>query len=453
MTIPYHYQLKDVRHIQRFKGRALIANEMGLGKTFEALLWMQRNPKVRPVIVVCPASLKWNWEHEALTHINQRSEVLEGTKPPERFYLHHEMVIINYDILRPWMEYLVSLKAQLLIIDESQYLADRKTKRTRAVKELSKNTPHILALSGTPLVNRPAELWPTLNILNSKEFPSFFDYALHHCGAKRNHWGWEFKGATHLDELHQRLLTTCGMIRHLKSDVLKELPEKIRQILLLPISKPKFYQKASTNFLRWLAENQPEKLSQAAKAERLVRMGYLKRLAANLKLKAVFEWIDTFLAETEGKLVIYGIHHKILRPLHKRYNNMSVLIDGAVSQNQRRLAVKTFQRKDSCRLFFGNIRAAGIGLNLTSATTMAFAELDWTPGAHKQAEDRIHRIGQNLQTSCYYLVAKDTIEEKLVKIIQNKQSVSNNTLDGQGKGDSLAIFDLLCMELLKEKTN
>ena len=140
LTIPYHYQLKDVRHIQRFKGRALIANEMGLGKTFEALLWMQRNPKVRPVIVVCPASLKWNWEHEALTHINQRSEVLEGTKPPERFYLHHEMVIINYDILRPWMEYLVSLKAQLLIIDESQYLADRKTKRTRAVKELSKKT-------------------------------------------------------------------------------------------------------------------------------------------------------------------------------------------------------------------------------------------------------------------------------------------------------------------------
>jgi SWI/SNF-related matrix-associated actin-dependent regulator 1 of chromatin subfamily A len=165
----------------------------------------------------------------------------------------------------------------------------------------------------------------------------------------------------------------------------------------------------------------------------------------------VLEWVENFLAESDGKLVLFAIHKNIVGELQKRFKALCVVVNGSTSNRNRQLAVDKFQQNKRCRLFIGNIKAAGVGLNLTAANTVAFAELDWVPGNHTQAEDRIHRIGQKGSASIFYLVAKGTIEDKLCAVIEDKQRVLNTVLDGNGRGDNLDIFAKLCDELQKEQ--
>jgi len=292
---------------------------MGLGKTIQALWYFKRNKK-SPVVVICPASLKYNWAREAAVHIRERAEILEGTKPPKKkVFKQNPFVIINYEILGPWLDYLIDLDPQLVILDECQYIKNRRAKRTRYVKQLVKGVPHVLALSGTPLTNRPAELWTTLNIIRPDLFKSFMSYALEYCNARRTPWGWEYKGAKNLDKLHDILTENC-MVRRRKVDVLKDLPAKSRHVVSVPLENRHEYDEAEEDLILWLSKYSKRKANNAARAERLVKMGYLKRLAATLKLKAVTDWIDRFLEETDEKLVVFAIHRDIIKSLRSICN-------------------------------------------------------------------------------------------------------------------------------------
>ncbi len=448
MTKLYKYQKDGVRSLEQFNGRALLADEMGLGKTLQALYYMKRN-KRSPVIVICPASLKYNWAREAAIHVNEHAEVLEGTKPPKKkVFKQNPFVIINYEILGPWLDYLIDLDPELVILDECQYVKNRRAKRTRYVKQLIKGVPHVLALSGTPLTNRPAELWTTLNMVRPDLFKSFMAFALKYCNARRNPWGWEYKGAKNLDQLHEILSGNC-MVRRRKVDVLKDLPAKSRHVVPVPLDNRKEYDEAEDDLVAWLGKFSKQKANTAARAERLVRMGYLKRLAAELKMKAVTNWIDTFLEETEEKLVVFAIHKKMIKELKERYPQ-SVVVTGSVTGKNRQRAVDKFQKNKQTRLFIGNLTAAGVGLTLTASSTVVFAELGWTPGEHTQGEDRIHRIGQQQPSTCYYIIGVDTIEERLCRIIQEKQTVLSATLDGGTVNEELDIFDQLQREITSD---
>lgn len=448
----YNYQKKGVRRIEGFDIRALLADEMGLGKTLQFLATLRRNHKrCMPAVVVCPASLKWNWARESLMHIGCRAYIAEGRTPPDHAPIkaNIRLVIINYEILPYWMDWLEDLNPQLVGVDECQYIKNRDAQRTKSVKMLCRNRPHIVMMSGTPLTSRPAELWPALNILMPEEFNSFMTYAWDYCKPRRTPWGWEYKGATNLDELHELLTETC-MIRRRKTDVLHELPDKTRVVIPfdLPRHARKEYEYAESNFMRWLAKSSGKATAKRArKAEQLVKMGYLKRLAASLKYDSTTEWVDNFFDDTDGKLVLFGVHQKIIKPLVERYKSMAVFVDGSVTGHKRQVAVDQFQTKDKVRLFVGNLQAAGVGLTLTAAHNAAFAELGWTPGEHTQGEDRIHRIGQSNAATCYYLVARNTIEEDLCRILQEKQAVLEATLDGVDSGDDLDIFDQLTQSI------
>ena len=223
------------------------------------------------------------------------------------------------------------------------------------------------------------------------------------------------------------------MIRRCKEDVLKELPAKTRSLVLLPLERPAEYLRAEKDFLRWLAERSRASVRRIKHStiEKLVQMGYLKQLAAELKLKAVYEWIDNFLESTDHKLVLFGWHHKILQALQKHYGQtQTVLIDGATPPAQRAGLVTHFQTSRAVRLFLGNIQAAGTAITLTAASHAAFIELHWVPGDHVQAEDRLHRIGQKSPVNIYYLVGQNTIEYDLCQAIQNKAQVLQQILDG-----------------------
>ena len=239
------------------------------------------------------------------------------------------------------------------------------------------------------------------------------------------------------------------MIRRLKKDVLNDLPNKTRDVVPLDIEKPAEYRKANKDFINWLKEKSVSKALKAAKAEKMVQMGYLKRLAAQLKMKQAIAWVDNFLESSDNKLVIFATHKSVIKKIHERYKDISVVVDGSVSGKKRKWAVNLFQENKKIRLFIGNIKAAGTGLTLTAASDLAFLELDWVPGTHTQAEDRIHRIGQTEHSNIYYLIAKGTIEEKLCGVIQEKQKVISNVLDGKAKFNQLDVFDLLSKELLK----
>jgi len=453
MTKPrlYGYQKRAVRTIIKHNGLALLADDMGLGKTWEALGYCKKCPEKRPIIVVCPANVKWIWEVEARHLLRIRGVVLSGQIPPkEKLISIQELYIINYEILQFWVPYLKKLQPQILIIDECHYIKSRGAKRTRAVGRLRKNIAHFLPISGTPMLSRPAELYSVLHMLWPQEFPSFQAFGHRYCKAQWRPWGWEYKGASNVKELHRKL-KRLGMIRNLKKDVLKDLPDKTRSVIPVEIENRGEYREAETNFITWLTKKSSAKAKRAARAQQLVQLGYLKRLAADLKMKMVMKWIEDFLEQSSGKLVLYAIHKKIIKQIHEKYPKISVVIDGSTSHKNRKRAVKTFQHHSKIRLFIGNIRAAGVGITLTAAHTLAFVELDWVPGNHTQAEDRIHRIGQKNAAMIYYLVAKDTIEEKLCKIIQKKQRILSRVLDGSIKKNKLDVFKSLNKALLKGK--
>lgn len=446
-SIPYIHQIKGARAVTRFNGRALIADEMGTGKSFQALLYAVRHPEIRPIIIVCPASLKYNWQHECSYHCGIKAEILETTKPPKHgFDLSNQVVIINYDILGPWMDYLKKIKAMLIIFDESHYLISRYSKRSRMARMLSRKIPNALALTGTPLLNRPAELWTTLNILRPDLFPSFQPFGEEYCSPKVTPWGVQYKGAVRLKKLH-RILSENLMIRRKKEEVLTDLPSKQRIITTLPLSNPREYNHALNDFLGWLKKTRPEKVRKAEKAEQVVKLGYLKRLAGTLKLPAVIEWISNFLQESDSKLVVMAIHQEVIKRLQSKFSGICVVVDGKVKKEDRHLAVHKFQNDKRIRIFIGNLKAAGVGINLTAASTVALVELGWSPGEHLQGEDRAHRIGSKKDVKIFYLVAKDTIEVKLLKLLQEKQKILDSVLDNGKVKDDFDIFDKLSKEL------
>lgn len=398
------------------------------GKTLQALLYLNRHPSIKPVVIICPAGLKTNWKYEARNCFGLNATILEGTRP-NPIPKQEQVVIINYEILQFWLTELKRFCPMIVILDEAHYVSNRRAIRSKATKDLVKNSPKVVALTGTPLTNRPADLFSIVNILRPDLFPSFYPYGQRYCGAKLAPWGWEYKGATNLKELHN-ILEKNMMIRRKKEDVLTELPSKRHNYIHVMLSNRKEYNKVRDAFIEWITNVDPAKAKRAMRAEKLSQLGYLKRVCGELKLKSVMLWIDDYLQSSDGKLVVFAIHKAVIKALKERYKKNCVVVDGSTSMKDRSLAVKSFQ-EGKPRLFIGNIQAAGTGLTLTAASDLVFIELAWTSVAHSQAQDRIHRIGQKESVNIYYLIAEDTIEEQLLDLLRRKQKILDKVVDGR----------------------
>jgi SWI/SNF-related matrix-associated actin-dependent regulator 1 of chromatin subfamily A len=234
---------------------------------------------------------------------------------------------------------------------------------------------------------------------------------------------------------------------------LTDLPDKTRTVLPMEMESDIWtqYSKASANFISWLKSIDPEKVSAAQRAETLVHFQALKRLAARGKWDSMTEWIKDAL-DTNGKLILFAVHHEAIDNLMetlKGYN--PVKIDGRDSQEARQNAVDRFQNDTACKVFVGNIKAAGVGLTLTAADTVVFAELGWTPGEHVQAEDRAHRIGQKNAVSVYYLIAQGTIEEEIAALLDKKQKVLDAVLDGTETSQESLLTELFTKYINESK--
>jgi SWI/SNF-related matrix-associated actin-dependent regulator 1 of chromatin subfamily A len=439
----FPYQIEGKNLLHEMNGRAMLADDMGLGKSCQTIMYLREHPELRPAIIVVPASLKTNWVREFEKFgLDEDYTVING-KVRELSY--HEksrdnIVVINYDVLDSHKWRLLELDAKVLIADESHKLKTSHSRRTQAFKILAKEIEHLIFISGTQALSRPMELFVPLNLLAPEIFPSRDRFGEEFCGGKEKN----YKSATNIDKLH--VLVKKHMIRRLKKDVLKDLPPKIRSVISLDIDNRREYQRADMDFLDYLRETKGDYAAKKASfSETLVKFGALRRLAIQGKMEAVYSYLDDFL-ENDEKLIIFCYHRDTVDLLHERYKNVSVKHYGGISETQKQIAVDSFQNNANVKFFIGNIESAGVGINLTAASHVAFVELPWTPGALDQGEDRANRIGATGNcTNIYYLIATNTIEERMAALIDKKRLTLTALFDG-----GVPEEDTLLMALLDE---
>jgi SWI/SNF-related matrix-associated actin-dependent regulator 1 of chromatin subfamily A len=438
----YPYQKDGVAFVEAKNGRALIADEMGLGKTAQALAWLQMHTEHRPAIIVCPASLKYNWEREAFMWMrNPNIQILSGKTP---YPLDGEIFVINYDILHYWIDVLLRLEPKVIVADEGHFAKNNSAKRTKALKRLAKRTDHFIALTGTPIINKPIEFYNIIQMIDPTLF-TYWQYARRYCDAKHNGFGWDFNGSSNELELNHKLRSTI-MIRRLKKNVMKDLPEKIRTFIPCELTNKKQYQRAEDDFIQFVRNTRGKEAAQrASQAETLTRIEGLKQVAVDGKMTNVVQWVQDFF-EVEQKLVIFSIHKFAIDKLMEIFGDIAVKVDGSVTGRKRQDAVDKFQNDSATRLFVGNIKAAGVGLTLTESFNALILELPWTPGELAQAEDRLHRIGQKEQVNINYMLARGTIEEEIAALLDEKRKVLDGVLDGK-----VTKKDELLLELILNK--
>lgn len=452
MTELRPFQKVGVRKIYEFRGRALLADEQGLGKTIQSLAWLLRIHKFRPAIIVTTASMKYTWQAEAAMHFNMRTEVLDGYRPKNVWNLPGKICILNYDILDSWLDCILDHNPPVIILDEIHFCKNPEAQRSKAACELVRGAVSVVGCSGTPLTNKPIELWGVMRLIRPDLFPERAAFGWRYCKPRFVRGRWRFDGAQNTRELNEILVDEC-MIRRLKRDVAPELPDKIRCIASyrLPRADMEEYQNAQDNFLGWLRSINAARANNAQKNPALTKIGYLLRLVADMKLKWVAQWVEEFL-QSGKKLVGFTMHTFVIDYLKKRFPE-ALVINGSVTGIKRVETVRAFQSNPRKNLLLGNWRAAGVGLTLTAAYNAVVFDLPWTPGDLLQGEDRIHRIGQTKDCTIHYLIVLGTIEEKLMRILRTKFGVVDDILNGEGSSEDLTIFDELLREMQSHATN
>lgn len=415
------FQWAGVRYALQAR-RTFIADEQGLGKTVQALATLEADG-AWPAVVVCPASLKLTWEREAAKWLPHRTTTVvsgRGAVRPQA-----DLIIVNYEIVAAHRETLSRTRPQALVLDESHYCKNPRAKRTHAVRRLAQTLPNTalrLALTGTPVMNRPEEIVAQLRIIGRlDEFGS---------GSQLKR---RFTGMGAEERLHWHLRRAC-FVRRLKKDVLPQLPAKRRVVVPVGLDNEREYRLAEKDVIAWLREQPLDlaelniKVARTLRAERLAQIGTLKRLAARGKLAAAVTWIHDFL-ESGEPLIVFCHHAEVQEELLQRFPDAEHLL-ARDSTEARQATVERFQAGEGPTLLIASTLTAGHGITLTRASNVAFLELEWTPAAHDQAEDRCHRIGQHDAVTAWYLLAAESIDETIADLLQGKRTVVGAVTDG-----------------------
>ena len=416
------FQWAGVRYVLESR-RTFVADEQGLGKTVEALASLEADGAF-PAVVVCPASMKLGWQREAARWLPHRSvAVITGRSavPPTG-----EITILNYELVAAHCDALARLRLRALVVDEAHYCKNPRAKRTQAVRRLASAVAADglrLALTGTPVLNHADELIAQLRVIGRLE-----DFG---SGAR---FSQQFRGHLSEERLHWHLRRRC-FVRRLKSEVLPQLPAKRQVVVPVALTNGAEYRLAEKDVIEWL-RSQPLDLSElnariaaTLRAERLAQLGTLQRLAARGKLAAALAWIEDFLVSGEP-LVVFARHREVQAAVLRRFPDALHLL-GADSLADREAAIEAFQEPGGPLMIVGAIRVAAQGITLTRASNVAFLELEWTPAMHDQAEDRCHRIGQRDAVTAWYLLAANTIDETMARLIQSKRAIVAAVTDGR----------------------
>ena len=434
----YPYQQAGAEFLELSGGRGIIGDTVGLGKSAQALSWLQNHPEARPAIIVAPASVKHQWYEYCYEWLvgNDLVEIISGTR--DQFI--GDIIILNYDILKKNLSILEKLNPQVIIFDEFHKVKNYKSQRTIAASKLAKDVPHMIMLSGTPVFNRTSELWSPLCMLAPDLYNKYTFHPWHkqYCGAHKTKYGWDMSGNTNTDKLAEELKHL--MIRRTEEDVFDDLPEFVRTVIPIAITNRHVYNKAKDDHIAWIREERGKAAAdKAGRAEHLTRIEYLKQLVAEGKMKYAIQWIEDYLT-SEDKLVIFTNHKSITNALMEKFGKIAVKIDGSIGTGQVRLDIANeFENNPEIKLFIGNMIAASEGLNLGVSKAVLFLEQGWSPKIHEQCEGRIKGLRQKGRNRnfihSYYLVGYDTIDVEIAAMLEAKRNVADTAMGDTVKLD------------------
>lgn len=415
----YPYQKVAVEFVDRAGGRAMVADQMGLGKTATAIGYAHyHNLKT---LIICPKSVVVNWSREIERFTGKKTTIWTTNEKMGRIDAQYH--IINYDIVERRADELRKAGFELLVCDEATYLKNKNTKRTKAVLGDYKQrrlypgikTKHVILLTGTPVLNRPVEAFVLLNFLDKDRFSNFFHFT-------QKYGGWKGEDARNLDDLHHR--TKDLVIRRLKKDILTELPAKQRNELYVELTsaEQKEYQDLLNKlFRKWKVLGKPT----------IAEMPAIQNYLIERKMPRVIEMVDEMLSQDRGVL-IYSCYVDPLKKLAKHYGNQAALVHGQLNTVERQKSIDALKAgKAKVGLFSIGAGAMGIDGLQHSIDTVIFLDRWWVPSVHEQAEDRLFRIGQTKQVQAYYMTCEGTIDEYMSTILREKQTMIDQVVDGQ----------------------
>jgi SNF2 family DNA or RNA helicase len=436
------FQREGLDFLIKSSGNALLADEMGLGKTVQTLAYLSKEKSSFPALIVAPLVTLTNWQREIEKFLKKKGKngkVIENEVPSSTMIRNgkqadigeYDFYIINYELLHKRLPDLLKLGIRSVICDEVQHLRSKTTQKYAAVKELAalESVKYRVGLSGTPIYNRGSEIWPIVDILKPGLLGSFKEFCEYFCYV--NEKGKAIVLENKRDTLRNQL-TKHVMLRRKKSDVLKELKDKVRYTEMINADE-KFYKSELNKIWKKLEEEQKYAESAFDKSASYHRAIESERQAAgHAKLKHVTEFVNNIM-EIEESVVVFCHHkamHTLLHSSLSQYEPASII--GGQTDVVRQREIDRFQ-KGQTKLMIAGLRAGNVGINLTNAKYVIFAELDWSPAIHRQAEDRLHRIGQKNTVFAYYLVGKGTLDEHVGEILTDKEFEIDSILDKQGE--------------------
>jgi SWI/SNF-related matrix-associated actin-dependent regulator 1 of chromatin subfamily A len=411
----------------------ILADDMGLGKTTSAVIAALESG-AKKILIVCPASLKINWEREIKNYSDRKTLIVEGRKWGSTF----DFYIINYDIIKNYhttdksedsddYKLLVNAGFDLAIVDEAHYISNNTAQRTRLLNDVLDQIKKVWLLTGTPMTSRPINYFNLLKIVDSPLTLNWQSYVRRYCKGFQfkvgNRKVWNTSGASNLDELREQ--TKSYVLRRMKTDIL-DLPEKIVTPIFVELSS-KMYEEEMDDFTR-ISNDNKDKETLSVTLNRLMKV---RQLISYEKIPYTCELIDRCL-EQGKKVIILTNFTMTLDMLHEKYKKNSVTLDGRMSKDRRQEAVDKFQNEDKIKIFIGNIKAAGVGITLTAAEVVIMNDLSFVPADHSQGEDRAYRYGQKNSVLVYYPIFENTIEKVIYNILQKKKGVIDQVMgDGE----------------------
>jgi SNF2 family DNA or RNA helicase len=440
---PMNHQKEAIEKLLA-NNRYILADDMGLGKTTAAVI-ASLESNAKKILIVCPASLKINWEREIKNYTDRRILLIEGKKWGSTF----DYYIINYDILKNFhttdksedseaYKLIMNEGFDLAIVDEAHYISNATAQRTKLLNDILAKIPKVWLLTGTPMTSRPINYFNLLHIVNSPLTLNWQAFVRRYCkGYQFNVGGkkiWNTSGSSNLDELRER--TKNLVLRRLKTDIL-DLPEKIITPIFLEL-KNTFYDEELEEFMRISKESRKNE-SLTVTINRLMK---IRQLISIEKVPYTCELIDKCLDQGK-KVIVFTNFTQTLDAIQEKYKKNSVVLDGRMSKEKRQESVDRFQNEDKIKVFISNIIAGGVGITLTAAETVIMNDLSFVPAHHSQAEDRAYRYGQKNSVLVYYPVFENTIEVNIYNILQKKKNIIDQVM---GDGE---FSDTFASELLK----
>ena len=428
---PLEHQKDAIKSLVENK-KFILADDMGLGKTTSTII-AALETGAKKVLIICPASLKINWQREIENYSNKPTSIIEGKK-----WEDGDFIIINYDIIKNFHDekkksdsVLLKTKFDLVIIDEAHYIQNKQAQRTKLINDFVSNVDRLWLLTGTPITSRPINYFNLLNLIECPVAKNWMAYVKRYCNGFQFQAGrrkiWNVSGASNLEELRDR--TAPLVLRRLKENVL-DLPDKIITPVYLRL-KSKEYEALMGEYYDWYDKN-GESDSLTLQFTKLTKV---RQVIAEEKVASTIEICEN-IVEQGKKVIVFTNFTKTLEMILEHFGKKAVRLDGQMSQKERQMSVDRFQNEEDVMVFVGNIKAAGVGITLTAGEAVVMNDLSFLPSDHSQAEDRSYRYGQKNNVLVYYPIFDNTVEGIIYDILKKKKDIFETVMgDKVDNGD------------------